>query len=63
MMPDRLPLGESEFVMNQWTEGAWRASNTRRARVTRVTVTEGTANLKATLQTPKGLVVLESLGI
>ena len=29
----------------------------------RVTVTEGTANLKATLQTPKGLVVLESLGI
>jgi hypothetical protein len=29
----------------------------------RVTVTEGTANLKATLQTPKGVVVLESLGI
>jgi hypothetical protein len=29
----------------------------------RVTVTEGTANLKATLQTPKGLVVLESSGI
>jgi hypothetical protein len=26
-------------------------------------VTEGTANLKATLQTPKGVVVLESLGI
>jgi hypothetical protein len=29
----------------------------------RVTVTEGAANLKATLQTPKGVVVLESLGI
>ena len=29
----------------------------------RVSVTEGAANLKATLQTPKGLVVLESLGI
>jgi hypothetical protein len=29
----------------------------------RVTVTEGPANLKAMLQTPKGLVVLESLGI
>jgi hypothetical protein len=29
----------------------------------RVSVTEGTANLKATLQTPKGVVVLESLGI
>jgi hypothetical protein len=29
----------------------------------RVTVKEGTANLKATLQTPKGVVVLESLGI
>ena len=31
--------------------------------LTRVTVTEGTANLKATLQTPKGVVVLESLGL
>jgi hypothetical protein len=29
----------------------------------RVTVTEGPANLKATLQTPKGLVVLSSDGI
>jgi len=29
----------------------------------RVSVTEGTANLKATLQTPKGVVVLESLGL
>jgi hypothetical protein len=29
----------------------------------RVPVTEGLANLKATLQTPKGLVVLESLGL
>jgi hypothetical protein len=29
----------------------------------RVSVTEGPANLKATLQTPKGVVVLESLGI
>jgi Glyoxalase-like domain len=29
----------------------------------RVTVTEGPANLKATLQTPKGVVVLESLGL
>jgi hypothetical protein len=29
----------------------------------RVTVTEGTANLKATLQTPKGLIVLSSDGI
>ena len=29
----------------------------------RVNVTEGPANLKATLQTPKGVVVLESLGI
>jgi hypothetical protein len=32
-------------------------------KLTRVTVTEGTANLKATLQTPKGVVVLESLGL
>jgi len=31
--------------------------------LTRVTVTEGIANLKATLQTPKGVVVLESLGL
>ena len=29
----------------------------------RVSVTEGPANLKATLQTPKGVVVLESLGL
>lgn len=29
----------------------------------RVSVTEGAANLKATLQTPKGVVVLESLGL
>ncbi len=29
----------------------------------RVSVTEGPANLKATLQTPKGIVVLESLGL
>jgi hypothetical protein len=29
----------------------------------RVGVTEGPANLKATLQTPKGVVVLESLGL
>ena len=29
----------------------------------RVSVTEGSANLKATLQTPKGVVVLESLGL
>ena len=29
----------------------------------RVAVTEGSANLKATLQTPKGVVVLESLGL
>ena len=31
--------------------------------LSRVSVTEGAANLKATLQTPKGVVVLESLGI
>ncbi len=28
-----------------------------------VPITEGPANLKATLQTPKGMVILESLGL